>query len=245
MASIIDERGFNQGFVLTQAQIIRLRRRAKLMADEMGDSPADTRTILELGCGTGELAVELARITGSRVTGVDLSPEFIDYARRVHRLPQLDFMAADLTRELPSVPGSRYDYIVGNGILHHLYYKLDEVLPRLALWLNPGGRLIFWEPNYLNPYIYLIFTYPALRKWARLEPDEMAFTHRFIKRKLLACGFSGISVRLCDFLLPNTPDFLIKPTIALGRVLEQIPLVRALAQSVFISAAVPSSQPKP
>ena len=36
--------------------------------------------ILELGCGTGELAFELAKIAGARVTGVDRSQKFIDYA---------------------------------------------------------------------------------------------------------------------------------------------------------------------
>lgn len=244
MASIIDERGFNQGFVVNQAQVIRLRRRAGLIAEEVSKSPSDMRTILELGCGTGELAAELAKLTGSRVTGVDISPGFINRARQMHQLPQLDFMVADLTRELPSMPDHRYDYIIGNGILHHLYHNLDDVLPRLALWLNPGGRLIFWEPNYLNPYIYLIFTCPALRKWARLEPDEMAFTHHFIKRKLLACGYSKANVLLLDFLFPNTPNYLIKPVIALGRILEAIPLARALAQSIFISASISPSPPK-
>ena len=237
MASIIDERGFNQGFKLTAAQVLRLRRRAERIAAAMADRAKQNR-VLELGCGTGELAAELARITEAHVTGVDLSQKFISLARETHVDPRLDFQVADLTRELPVSPDSRYDYIVGNGILHHLYHQLDEVLPRLALWLNPGGRLVFWEPNLCNPYIHVIFSYSAPRRWARLEPDEMAFSAGFIRNKLLRAGYAKISATPRDYLLPNTPSLLVKPVIFLGDILERVPLLRITAQSLFIVAEV-------
>jgi hypothetical protein len=127
-------------------------------------------------------------------------------------------------------------FIVGNGILHHLYYHLDSFLPALARWLVPGGRLIFWEPNLYNPYIYLIFSYAWFRRRARLEPEEMAFTRTFIRRKLAAAGFHDIQVDTRDFLVPNTPAPLINTVVAIGPYLERIPLVRHWAQSVFLRA---------
>ena len=238
MASLVDERGFNQGFKLTHAQAVRLHRRAGQIAAAMAGAAGNGR-VLELGCGTGELAAELAQITGLRVTGVDLSPKFIAQAREAHRHPQLDFLVADLTREIPLSPDNRYDFIVGNGILHHLYYKLDAVLPRLAIWLRPGGRLIFWEPNLYNPYIFAIFKGSALRRWARLEPDEMAFSSGFIRRKLAGAGYSNISAIPRDYLLPNTPRRLVRLVAFLGDWLEKVPLVRTTAQSLFIVAESP------
>ncbi len=240
MASIIDERGFNQGFKLTQAQLVRLRRRAESIVAEM-NLPADGEArrqihILELGCGTGELAYELAKLTGARVTGVDLSPQFIDQAAAKHSFPGLRFIVSDLSKEAPASAQEKYDYIVGNGILHHLYHHLDGFLPALARWLVPGGRLIFWEPNLHNPYIFLIFSFPLFRRLARLEPDEMAFSRTFICQKLVTAGFYDIEVDTRDFLLPNTPDFLIETTIASGRVAEKIPFLRSWAQSVFLRA---------
>ena len=157
MSSIVDERGFNQGYQLSIAQKARLQRRARAIVSEMR-LPAERGRkldvhILELGCGTGELAFELAKIAGACVTGVDRSQKFIDYASANYRHPNLRFLVANFSDSSPGAAQEKYDYIVGNGILHHLYYRLDNFLPTLARWLVPGGRLIFWEPNLKNPYV--------------------------------------------------------------------------------------------
>lgn len=246
MAHIIDERGYNQIFRTSPSQAVRLRRRAEAMVREMHlpDAPEERQRlhILEIGCGTGELAHHLAQLTGARVTGVDLSAKFIASAAAAHQHPNLRFIVADLSNATPASAGEQYHCIVGNGILHHLYHQLDSFLPALARWLVPGGRLIFWEPNLCNPYVYLIFSVAIFRRLARLEPDEMAFTPAYIRRKLTAAGFHEVQADTRDFLLPNTPAWLIRPVIALGRVLERIPLVRSLAQSVFLRARL---QPGP
>jgi len=244
MADIVDERGYNQIFKPTTASAIRLRRRAQAMVEAM-DLPAapDARArvrILEIGCGMGELAHELALLTGARVTGVDLSPGFIQHASATYRHPRLDFIVADLSQSNPASEQEQYDFIVGNGILHHLYHHLDTFLPVLARWLTPAGRLIFWEPNLWNPYVFLIFTFPMLRRAAKLEPDEMAFTPGFIRRKLAAAGFGPVRATTRDFLLPNTPSALIRPVIAVGDVLDRIPLVNRMAQSLFFVAGKPA-----
>ena len=243
MANIVDERGYNQIFAPSPAQALRLRRRAQSIIAALppvaGDKP---RRLLELGCGMGELAHELAVLTESRVTGVDLSERFVAHARVTYVRPNLDFIVADLTREVPAAEQDRYDAITGNGILHHLYHHLDTVLPALHRWLRPGGRLVFWEPNLWNPYVWSIFTWAPLRRAARLEPDEMAFTPAFIRRKLERAGFTPLLVTTRDFLLPNTPDALIRPVVAVGDVLDRIPVVNRAAQSLFFVAEKPAAQ---
>jgi SAM-dependent methyltransferase len=244
MANITDERGYNQIFAASPAQAIRLHRRAQAIIDALpAPDPAKPRRVLELGCGTGELAHTLATLTESRVTGVDLSERFIATARAAYRRPNLDFLVADLTRETPATPQDGYDAITGNGILHHLYHHLDAVLPALCRWLRPGGRLIFWEPNLWNPYVWLIFSFGPLRRAAKLEPDEMAFTPGYIRRKLLAAGFATARVTTRDFLLPNTPDALIRPVIAVSDCLDRVSLVNRLAQSLFLVATKPAPEP--
>jgi len=242
MASIIDERGFNQGYEVTTAQKIRIKRRASAIVSEMV-SPTKfgknlDANILEVGCGTGELSLELAKITGARVTGIDLSQKFIDYAIANHRYPNLRFLVADLDGSPSNFPSEKYDYVVGNGLLHHLYSQLDHLLPTLRRWLVPGGRIIFWEPNLRNPYVFLIFKVAILRRMARLEPNEMAFTPKFIREKLKTAGFSHVRAIPRDFLLPNTPASLISPLIKIGDLLERVPILRACAQSVFLTATV-------
>ena len=243
MANIVDERGYNQIFASSPAQVLRLRRRAQAIIAALPLSIATeerhTARILELGCGTGELAHELAVLTEAQVTGVDLSERFIAQARQDYRRPNLDFIVADLTREVPAADQDRYHAITGNGILHHLYYHLDVVLPALHRWLRPGGRLVFWEPNLWNPYVWTIFSLAPFRRLAKLETGEMAFTSRFIRSKLERAGFTGVEIATRDFLLPNTPEALIRPVVALGDRLDRIPVVNRLAQSLFFSAEKP------
>jgi len=240
MSSLIDERGFNQGFELSSAQNARLQRRARAIACEMHLAPQrDCKrdvNILELGCGTGELAFELAKISGARVTGLDRSQKFIEYAKANYRRVNLRYLVANFRDSSLGVAHERYDYIVGNGILHHLYYQLDNFLPKLGRWLLPGGRLIFWEPNLKNPYILLIFKIAVLRRLARLEREEMAFTPRFIQRKLMTAGFCQVRAVTRDFLLPNTPARLVPSVIKISDFLEKVPCVRGFAQSIFLTA---------
>jgi 2-polyprenyl-3-methyl-5-hydroxy-6-metoxy-1,4-benzoquinol methylase len=244
MANVVDERGYNQIFRPSRAQVIRLERRAAAIVDEMllptAPQARNRIRILELGCGMGELAYQLAVLTDAQVTGIDLSTRFVDEARALHKHERLTFIVGDLSRMTPSADFEKYNYIVGNGILHHLYHDLDSFLPVLASWLAPGGRLIFWEPNLINPYVYLIFSFSALRRMAKLEPGEMAFTAGFIIQKLKQAGFSKVEVTPRDFLLPNTPGFLIRLVIATGAVLENIPLLRSVAQSIFLTAQIES-----
>src|SRR5690606_16500110 len=100
--------------------------------------------------------------------------------------------------------------------------------------LNENGKLIFMEPNIYNPYCALIFN--IARDWAHLEPDEMAFSKTFITKLLQEAGFRNIQVNYKDFLLPGIPESLVKPSIAIGNVLEKIPVVKMVSQSLFIEA---------
>jgi 2-polyprenyl-3-methyl-5-hydroxy-6-metoxy-1,4-benzoquinol methylase len=241
MANIVDERGYNQIFEATTASAIRLQRRAHRIVQAMNlpvvpDQRANMR-ILEIGCGRGSLAHQLAILTGARVTGVDLSLRFIEHAAATYQHARLNFIVADLSVTNPANDQEQYDFIVGNGILHHLYHHLDTFLPALARWLKPTGRLIFWEPNLWNPYIFLIFSISALRRAANLEPDEMAFSPNFIRQKLLMAGFNQTRVTTKDFLLPNTPDVLIGAVSKISDWLDRVPLVNRLAQSVFLVAS--------
>ena len=70
-----------------------------------------------------------------------------------------------------------------------LYYNLNAVLATLKNLLHNNGKIIFMEPNIYNPYVATIFKNDSFRKWANLEPDEMAFSKTFIDKKLQVTGF--------------------------------------------------------
>lgn len=210
-----------------------MERRTDLLLSEM-NLTQDTR-ILEIGCGTGEVSYWMASRSPARVVGTDLSSPFIEGAKKNYQLPNLQYEVMDVNNP-NSFPDGQFDYIVGNGILHHLVKNLDEVLASIQRLLKENGKIIFMEPNLYNPYIYLIFSYPRLRALTHLEPGEMAFSKRFITSALARAGFKDIKVDYKDFLLPGIPNFLVKPSILIGAVLEHLPLFKHVSQSLFIRA---------
>jgi len=104
---------------------------------------ANGPAVLELGCGEGNLAFDLAR-RKLRVTAIDLSPERINRARVKAAKSELNvrFQAGDLnTMRLTK---NRYDCVVANGSLHHIF-ALDHILEEARKSLKPNGRLVVFD----------------------------------------------------------------------------------------------------
>jgi SAM-dependent methyltransferase len=90
--------------------------------------------VLELGCGAGVDAIELAR--GRRYTGVDLSQTMISLARE--RVPSGTFIQADLAEV--AFPPDSFDAVVSFYVFGHV--PAAEHVPafrHVFEWLRPGG----------------------------------------------------------------------------------------------------------
>src|SRR5690606_36877894 len=98
--------------------------------------------VLEIGCGTGYVAYIIAQQTSMQVLGSDLCVPFIEDAKKNYKLPNLEFEILDFNKAAGTVH-NKFDYIIGNGILHHLYYNLDNVFLILKDLLNKKGKIIF------------------------------------------------------------------------------------------------------
>ena len=104
----------------------------------MGQVPRDCENALEIGCGTGALARELAARC-KRVVALDLSAEMIRVARsRSSRFVNLEFQLADaMTCDFPR---SHFDFICSIATFHHLRQR--ELLMKIKDALRPGGVLV-------------------------------------------------------------------------------------------------------
>lgn len=96
------------------------------------------RSVLDAGCGTGRVAIELTR-RGVEVVGVDIDPAMLAVARR--KGPDVTWVDADLS----SVDlGRRFDVVVaaGNVMIFLTPGTEGPVLANLGRHLAPGGRLV-------------------------------------------------------------------------------------------------------
>ena len=166
---------------------------------------------------------------------VDLSQTFIDQARTAHPAGNLSFERFDLLNDDPLRFG-QFDLIFGNGILHHLVQQLNGVLTTLHRMTTPSGGAAFIEPNFINPFCAFIFGTQVGRRWAKLEPDEMAFTPGELRRAFQESGWRDVSVKTRDFLLPGLPDVVSKPVLAIEPALEYFQATSCIAQSHFVTA---------
>lgn len=101
--------------------------------------PQPGEEILDLGCGTGELTLQLQQ-TGARVTGLDLSPTMLATARQ-------RFLEAGVS--IPCIEGDvrtldvdrGFDAVFSNAVLHWVpeARKAAESIHRA---LRPGGRFV-------------------------------------------------------------------------------------------------------
>lgn len=95
--------------------------------------------VLEVGCGNGWLANQIAGVEGSRVVGVDVNELELAQARRVFGgRPNLHFIHADITIAAP--PMDDPTVIVLASVAQYLA-ELAPVIRRLRSWLPPDGEL--------------------------------------------------------------------------------------------------------
>ncbi len=105
--------------------------------------------ILDVGCGIGLQAMEMARLAGAggKVTGTDISTMMIDIAR--HRaantgLP-VEFLVADALSQ--PFPDQSFDRLRTERVL--MYIKdTDAVLQEFKRLLKPGGKMIAFDMNW-------------------------------------------------------------------------------------------------
>ncbi len=124
------------------------------------------RSVVDLGCGPGDLTVDLARRwPGAAILGIDSSPEMIAAARRGEQPPGVTFTVADLRDWQPDAP---VDVLVCNAVLQWVPGHLG-LLPRWVSWLSGGGWLAFQLPgNFDQPPHAVLREMAASPRWRPL-----------------------------------------------------------------------------
>jgi SAM-dependent methyltransferase len=101
----------------------------------------DGHLVVDVGCGCGRLAWQLAPHPGIRYLGTDVVPRMVGYARELCRRPDWEFRTVTGT-ELPC-PDGRADFITFFSVFTHLLHEESyRYLVQARQCLKPGGKIV-------------------------------------------------------------------------------------------------------
>jgi len=121
-------------------------RKAYSMLPDLPPSPR----ILDVGCGTGIQTIELARISGGKVTGVDNHQHFLDVLKR-------NAMDAGVSERVEAVegdmfkleyPDERFDIIWTEGAIYIMGF--ERALMEWKRMLKPGGYIVASDATWFS-----------------------------------------------------------------------------------------------
>jgi ubiquinone/menaquinone biosynthesis C-methylase UbiE len=121
---------------------------------EFGLSPE--ASLVDVGCGSGRLATQLARHPALRYLGTDVVPALLEYARQ--RTGRADFRFIHVDRV--NIPGgdASADFVAFFSVLTHLLHEESFLYLREAhRVLKPGGKAVFSFLEYDTPVGWTVF----------------------------------------------------------------------------------------
>jgi 2-polyprenyl-3-methyl-5-hydroxy-6-metoxy-1,4-benzoquinol methylase len=107
--------------------------------DELVGDAAGQR-VLDLGCGSGQLALHLAEAGASEVLGIDASERMLEVARARRGHPRVSYRRMAM-EEADFKPGA-FDMVVSSLAFHYVH-DYAGLVERIVRWLRPGGVLVY------------------------------------------------------------------------------------------------------
>ena len=164
-----------------RARLETMLREAALQAGDL---------VVEVGCGTGRLALPLSAMTSARVIGVDPEARMLEVAR-----------SKDAQGRVEWVRGSAYHVPVDDGVaalvmmamVVHLLRQRVRAFSEARRILKPGGRLSIWTftPRHVEEF-YLNAYFPSIAVIDRPRFPSVAVLDAELRR----AGFDDVRVDL-------------------------------------------------
>jgi len=147
---------------------------------------AEDDRVLDIGSGFGGPARQIARRTSNRVTGIDITPAYVDAARDLSARARLrdlvEFRVADIATFEP-------DPLFQAAITMHVQMNVQDKtawFAHIARCLAPGGRLAIWEvcqPRHAD--------LPWPMPWSLDGTDSFVVTAGSLRASIEQAGFTA------------------------------------------------------
>lgn len=104
------------------------------------------RQVLDYGCGSGYGTHQIASKC-EHITGVDISPEAIEYARGHYHAPNLTYTSIETAERAPlPYPESHFDTVLSFQVIEHIRNPASY-LSEIRRVLKPGGTFVCATPD--------------------------------------------------------------------------------------------------
>jgi ubiquinone/menaquinone biosynthesis C-methylase UbiE len=172
--------------------------------DRLVSYVAEGQQVLDLGCGTGMLALRAAA-RGAWVKGIDVNPQMLEIAQRRARQAKLDdrVQFAEMgVAELDDLEAASYDVVMGGLCFSEL--TVDEVafaLEQARRVLKPGGLLLIGDevvPDTLSQRVLNAVLRIPLSLLTYLWTQTTTHAMRDLPRKVENAGFVVESANLTN-----------------------------------------------
>ena len=116
----------------------------------------DGQGVIDVGCGSGRLACQLAAMPNLRYAGIDVVPDLLDCARRLSGRADWRFQETDGSG-IPCADGQA-DFVCFFSVFTHLVHEETfRYLEEARRVLRPGGRIVFTFLEFRIPCHWDIF----------------------------------------------------------------------------------------
>jgi trans-aconitate 2-methyltransferase len=167
--------------------------------------------ILELGCGTGDVALAMAeRNEDHKIVGLDLSASNVALAESLSTKLHVDKRPTFQSGDYRSWSCGRFDVIVADSVIHLIAMDDRELVAKLSRDLAPGGLLIITMPDHCARNVTLML----LRRAWRLMP----------------AGFDRVALAAARLLHSDEPSHILAERIGYLRIIPE-----RLFDSLFVS----------
>jgi 2-polyprenyl-6-hydroxyphenyl methylase/3-demethylubiquinone-9 3-methyltransferase len=156
-------------------------------------------TVLDLGCGAGFLANDLAR-AGHRVVGLDLSNEALAVAARHDETGRVRWLRGD-AYELP-FPAASFDAVCAMDLLEHVE-EPGRIIAEAARVLTQGGLFFFHTFN--RTWLSWLIAIKGVEWFVRNTPERLHVLRLFLRPHELQsmCARCGLTVEIVRGLAPR------------------------------------------